>query len=68
MSLKAFHVVFVAASVLLMTFLSAWNFRNYRESGAGADLVWSAAAGLAIVVLLVYGRFFLRKLKNISYL
>lgn len=68
MSLKAFHVVFVAASVLLMTFLSAWNFRNYRESGASSDLVWSVAAGIAIVVLLVYGRFFLRKLKNISYL
>lgn len=68
MSLKAFHVVFVAASVVLMAFLSAWSFQNWRETGYPADLAGSIGAALAIVVLAVYGRYFLRKLKNISYL
>jgi hypothetical protein len=68
MSLKAFHVVFVASSIVLMAFLSAWSFQNFRESGNSADLTGSIGAGLGIVVLTVYGRYFLRKLKNISYL
>ena len=68
MSLKAFPVVFVAASVLLMAFLSAWSFQNYRESGSSRDLLGSAMAFLAIMALAFYGRYFLRKLKNISYL
>jgi chromate transport protein ChrA len=68
MSLKAFHVVFVAASVVLMAFLSAWSFQNWRETGYTTDLAGSIGAALAILVLAVYGRYFLRKLKNISYL
>lgn len=68
MSLKAFHVVFVAASVILMVFLSGWCFANYRESGSGGDLLWSVLAALAVVALIVYGRYFLKKLRNISYL
>jgi uncharacterized membrane protein len=68
MSLKAFHVVFVAASVLLMAFLSAWSYQNYRESGSSTDLAGSVGAFVAILALAYYGRYFLRKLKNISYL
>ena len=68
MSLKSFHLVFIIASVALMTFLSAWNFLNYRESQIGSGLAWAVAAGVAVVGLIIYGRFFLRKLKNISYL
>ena len=44
MSLKAFHLVFVTASVLLMLGLTAWCFGNYRRSDSSMDLVWSAAA------------------------
>jgi hypothetical protein len=68
MSLKSFHLVFIIASVALMAFLSAWNFLNYRESQIVSDLAWGFAAGVAVVGLIIYGRFFLRKLKNISYL
>lgn len=68
MSLKAFHVVFVAASVLLMVFLSGWSFLNYRETGSGGDLLGSVLAALGVVTLIVYGRYFLKKLKHISYL
>jgi steroid 5-alpha reductase family enzyme len=68
MSLKAFHLVFVSASVLLMLGLTAWCLGNYRRSDSSMDLVWSAAALASAAALLVYGRFFLRKLKHISYL
>ena len=68
MSLKAFHLVFVTASVLLMLGLTAWCFGNYRRSDSSMDLVWAALALVSAAVLLVYGRYFLKKLKHISYL
>lgn len=68
MSLKAFHIVFVTVCVLLMFVLADWCFLNYRRDGGAADLVWGALALVAAAGLIGYGRFFLKKLKHISYL
>jgi len=68
MSLKAFHIVFVATSVLLMLGLAGYSFREYRTSGSDMALLWAGLAILAAGGLLVYGRYFLRKLKHISFL
>ena len=68
MSLKAFHIVFVTASVLLLLVLAGWWMGNYRADGAASQLVWAVACLAATVAMLVYGRYFLRKFKNISYL
>lgn len=68
MSLKAFHIVFVGASVLLMLGLAGFSFGEYRETGSSLCLLWSGLALVAASGLLVYGRYFLRKLKHISFL
>ena len=68
MSLKAFHIVFVAASVVLMAFLSGWSLLAYQETHSTEYLVWSLCAASSVVGLVIYGRFFLRKLRNISFL
>lgn len=68
MSLKAFHIVFIAASVLLMGGLATLSFGQYRETGSGLYLLWSGLALAAAAGLVVYGRYFLRKLKHISFL
>lgn len=68
MSLKAFHIVFVAASVALMLGLAGFSWGQYRETGATLSLVWSVMALAAAAGLVVYGRYFLRKLKHISFL
>lgn len=68
MSLKAFHIVFVSLSVLLMLVLAGWCFGNYRQDGGAANLVWGGLALVAAAGLVVYGRIFLKKLKHISYL
>ncbi len=68
MSLKAFHIVFVAASVMLCLVLGAWAYGRYQQAGIVADLGWSIGSFAAAVGLIGYGWYFLRKLKNISYL
>jgi len=68
MSLKAFHVVFVAASVILCLVFSIWAFGQYQASGFGIDLAWAVGGCTGALGLLGYGWYFLRKLQNISYL
>jgi hypothetical protein len=68
MSLKAFHLIFVSASIAVSLFLGVWAFMAYRESGLRMYLGYSGASAVAVVALLWYGRYFLKKLKHISYL
>jgi steroid 5-alpha reductase family enzyme len=68
MSLKAFHIVFIAASVVLMLILCGWCIGNYRDEGRVMDLVWGALAFAAALGLVAYGRAVLKKLKHISFL
>jgi hypothetical protein len=68
MSLKAFHLVFVTASVAVSLFLGIWSYMSYKETGTRTDLIYVIASGLAVVALLWYGKYFLKKLKHISYL
>ena len=61
MSLKAFHVFFVAVSTLLVLGLGAWSLvHGFTGLGVGSFV--------AAAVLVWYGLWFLRKLKNVSYL
>jgi hypothetical protein len=69
MSLKAFHVIFITVSSLMLFGFGAWMLRAYRgPEGVGSDLAWAVATIVAGVSLLVYEGFFLKKLKNVSYL
>lgn len=68
MSLKAFHVFFVSISVVLMLVIGAWCLGNYRADGGVMNLVWAIAAFLVAGGLVTYGKYFVRKFKNISYL
>ena len=68
MSLKAFHVVFVTASILLAFGFGAWAYTDYRAQGQTVDLIYAIGSTLAGIALLIYFRIVLRKLKNISYL
>lgn len=68
MSLKAIHIVFVLASISLTAGLGAWSLRNYRASGTREDLWWTIGSFAVALALVIYGRFVLKKLKNIGYL
>jgi hypothetical protein len=68
MSLKAFHLVFVTASVLLMLGIAGWCVSQYLDGAGTNQLVWATVSLACAAALLVYGRIFLKKLKHISYL
>ena len=68
MSLKALHIVFITASVLLAFGFGAWSLVNYFDARRMADLAFGIGSSLAGFGLIVYGRYFLKKLKHISYL
>jgi hypothetical protein len=65
MSLRAFHLLFIALSVVLAAFVAAWAIGQYRlrhELGFGVTALgaFGAAAGLAW-----YGAAFQRKTRNL---
>lgn len=69
MSLKAVHLVFVTVVTALALGLGAWQFRAFHSpDGSPVNLVFGVAALLVGAAMLVYGRYFLKKLKNVSYL
>ena len=68
MSLKAFHVVFVIASILLAFGFGGWEIKSYADFGQRLDLVFGVGSAIVGVVLIGYFRYVLKKLKDISYL
>ncbi len=67
MSLKAFHVVFIAASLLLALGFGVWGVRNHAATGSSMSLYMGVGSFVVSVLLAVYGVWFLRKLRNINY-
>jgi hypothetical protein len=61
MSLKAFHLIFVTLLTALSFGFAAWAF-NAQRPGFG---VAGVCAGFLVII---YGVYFLKKLKKISYL
>jgi uncharacterized membrane protein len=70
MSLKAIHILFIAASLTLCFGFAAWAFWMYSttEYDRQTNLVMGVVSSLIGVALMIYGKYFLRKLKDVSYL
>jgi hypothetical protein len=61
MSLKAFHLIFVTLLTSLSFGCAAWAFSAGKTIGGAAGI-------FAGILVIVYGIYFLKKLKKISYL
>ena len=69
MSLKTFHLVFITASSALAFGFGVWELKDAFSGDGGAMSVVLGIGSLAAGVgLIFYERYFLKKLKNISYL
>jgi hypothetical protein len=68
MSLKAFHIFFIALSTLLALSFGVWATRDFSHSGSWVHLALGVGSFAGSVVLVSYGVWFLRKLKDVSFL
>jgi hypothetical protein len=65
MSLRTFHMVFIAVSVVLAAFVAAWAGQQYQS---GPSLGYAVTAVLSLVAgggLIAYGAAFQRKTKGL---
>ena len=69
MSLKAFHLLFITAACALALGFGIWELKDYWSAyGHLADLLFGIGSLTVAVGLVVYERYFLKKLKDIGYL
>jgi ABC-type thiamin/hydroxymethylpyrimidine transport system permease subunit len=66
MGLKGFHVFFIVTAALLAIAFGAWGVWDFGRTGKGSTLVLAILGFAAAAALVVYGLWFLRKLKDVS--
>jgi hypothetical protein len=68
MSLKTFHIVFIALAALLLFGFAVWCLTAGTPGVQGMQIAGGVASLIAGVGLLVYGIRFLKKFRHVSYL
>jgi hypothetical protein len=68
MSLKAVHIVFISCSIMLAFFLGGWLWHDYATTKDHVEAVCGTVSLLCGVLLIIYARAILRKLRQISFL
>jgi hypothetical protein len=68
MSLKAFHVVFIIIVTLFTLWFGYWGLQSYLDTGNVGHLWMAIGSFVGVILLIVYFRWFLKKMKNESYL
>jgi len=66
MSLKAFHVFFIAISILLGMFVGGWGVRQYLMNDSGGSLALGVLFFASAFVLLAYGLKFIAKIEELG--
>jgi FlaG/FlaF family flagellin (archaellin) len=65
MSLKNFHLLFIAISVVLAAFVAAWAGQQYRTLNSVGYIMTAAGALASGVGLAVYGATFQKKMRGL---
>lgn len=65
MSLRAFHLLFIALSIVLAAFFAAWSGGQYRLEHESQYVISAVGALVAGGAMAVYGVRFQRKTRNI---
>ena len=66
MSLRAFHLLFIALSVILAAFFGAWSIGQYRAANEAVYVLVGIASLASGVGLAIYGAAFQRKTRGLS--
>jgi hypothetical protein len=65
MSLRAFHLVFIAVSVILAAFVAAWAVEQYQLEHEMQYAITCVVAVITSATLVAYGALFRRKTRNL---
>ena len=68
MSLKSVHIFFVLCTTLLTMLLAVWNYFNWLNFGEMFSLVYMVISILCGIVVIGYGKKFLVKFKDLSFM
>ena len=68
MSLKSVHIFFVLCTTLLTMVLAVWNYFNWLNFGEMFSLVYMVISILCGIVVIGYGKKFLVKFKDLSFM
>jgi hypothetical protein len=66
MSLRAFHLFFIAISGMLAAFCAAWAVAQYLVEPSFSYAAGAVASSLCVGALAVYGTMFQRKMRKLS--
>lgn len=66
MSLRAFHILFIALSVVMTAVVGGWGVERYLEAGSRSGLAIAATFVAGGVLLVVYGSRYFKKLRELE--
>ncbi|MBE21722.1 MAG: hypothetical protein CL481_06790 [Acidobacteria bacterium] len=66
LSLKGFHIFFIAVSILLGMFVGGWGVRQYLLNDQLGSLMLGALFFVSAFILLAYGLKFIRKVDELG--
>lgn len=66
LSLRSFHLFFIAVSVLLAVWVGVWGVQSYLATQSAGDLALGVFFFVLGFVLLLYGRRARKKLRDIA--
>jgi len=65
MSLRAFHIVFIAVSIALSLYVALWGIREFSEERSAGALTLALLFAAMAVGLMIYGKKTFAKLRNL---
>ncbi|MCF7763453.1 MAG: hypothetical protein K9N62_07245 [Verrucomicrobia bacterium] len=65
MSLKAFHLIFISASLLLSLGFGIWAFTMYFTAGGEVNLIMALGSLVTAASLMAYEKRFLRTVQRV---
>jgi hypothetical protein len=68
LSLKTLHIIFITSSILLAFGFAGWCAYYYVKYGETLNLIMGILSLASGIVLIVYGKRFLQKLKHVNYM
>lgn len=68
MSLKSFHIFFIALAIIVTFLFGTWLLVTVEAGEVFTRFVSGGLAYAAGLILLLYARYFLRKLRHISFM